>query len=104
MNSKNQLMLIIAEMVSLIFHFRGFQNLLSVLKGVECTDCTGFWGDENFVFCVILRWTVQYFNISLICTELERIRGEKVIFQKFYPFSSPSAQNWPKFGCNFWPF
>ncbi len=46
-----------------------------------------------------LQWAKQ--NISLICTELERIRGEKLIFKKFGPFSALSVQNRPKFCCSF---
>jgi hypothetical protein len=38
---------------------------------------------------------------SLICTELGRIRGVKLTFKKFCPFSS---QNCPKFGYSFRPF
>jgi hypothetical protein len=38
MSSKKQYMLVIAEMVSFISE--GFCKLLSLLKYVECTDCT----------------------------------------------------------------
>ncbi len=41
------------------------------------------------------------YNISLICTELERVRGEKLNFKKFGPFSAISVLNWPKFGRSF---
>jgi hypothetical protein len=44
---------------------------------------------------------VKSTDISLICTELDRIRGEKLIFKKFGPFSALSVQNRPKLDGSF---
>ncbi len=41
------------------------------------------------------------YKISLICLEFERIRGGKLIFFNFGPFSALSVQNRTKFGCRF---
>jgi hypothetical protein len=43
-------MLVIAEMF--FFVSEGFRNLLSVLKGVECTDCTAGFGRNALTFIV----------------------------------------------------
>jgi hypothetical protein len=43
------------------------------------------------------------YNNSLICTELERVRGEKLIFKKFRTFSALSAPNRPKIRPQFCP-
>jgi hypothetical protein len=59
------------------------------------------WMKVLFFLCL---GALEKFNISLMCTELERVRGENLIFQKLCPISAPSVQNWPKCGCRFWPF
>jgi hypothetical protein len=41
---------------------------------------------------------LEKYKIFLICTGLERIRGEKQTFLKFGPFSSLSVPNKPNFG------
>jgi hypothetical protein len=56
MNDKKQLILVIAEMF--FFVSEGFHNLLSVLKGVECTDCTAGFGRKCFNFHSSSSWTL----------------------------------------------
>ncbi len=55
--------------------------------------CRGWW---KFCYLCLRGW--EKYNISWNVTELERIRGEKLIFKKFGPFSALSVQNRPKFG------
>ncbi len=43
----------------------------------------GWW---KFCYLCLRAW--EKYNISLICTKLERIRGEKLIFKNLGPFSS----------------
>ncbi|MFN9902277.1 MAG: hypothetical protein ACK55Z_26550, partial [bacterium] len=51
--------------------------------------------------CFLWRRAWKKYNISFICTELEIIRGEKLIFQNFGPFSALSVQSRPNFGRSF---
>ncbi len=46
-----------------------------------------FWKHlGRWKFCYVCLCACEKYNISLICTELEKIRGEKLIFKKFGPF------------------
>jgi hypothetical protein len=56
------------------------------------------------ILCFLCLGALEKFNIFLMCTELERVREENLIFQKLCPISAPSVQNWPNCGCRFWPF
>ncbi len=57
----------------------------------------------NLTFWRHLGWVkiLLFVSSALICTELERIRGEKQIFKNLGPFSAFSKQNRQKFGRSF---